>query len=89
MADSIRAGASGTVPPDTRVGGTGPAASAAPAPDAVRESRITAGDLLRALLDHKVVLVAVCFWVYYPIYVGDSIPHDDWWRRMLLGNRWV
>ena len=36
-----------------------------------------------------VVLVAICFWVYYPIYVGDSIPHDDWWRRMLLGNRWV
>ncbi|HEY7222152.1 MAG TPA: phospholipid carrier-dependent glycosyltransferase [Micromonosporaceae bacterium] len=36
-----------------------------------------------------VLLVAICFWIYYPLYVGDSIPHDDWWRRMLLGNRWV
>lgn len=36
-----------------------------------------------------VVLVAVCFWWYYPIYVGASIPHEDWMRRMLLGNRWV
>ena len=36
-----------------------------------------------------VVLVAICFWVYYPLYVGDLIPYQDWWRRMLLGNRWV
>jgi dolichyl-phosphate-mannose-protein mannosyltransferase len=36
-----------------------------------------------------VVLVAVCFWIYYPIYVGDSIPYTEWFRRMLLGNRWV
>ena len=36
-----------------------------------------------------VVLVAICFWVYYPIYVGDSIPYDQWYKRMLLGNRWV
>jgi len=36
-----------------------------------------------------VVLIAVCFWIYYPIFVGDSIPYADWWKRMLLGNRWV
>jgi dolichyl-phosphate-mannose-protein mannosyltransferase len=36
-----------------------------------------------------VVLVAICFWVYYPIYVGDSIPYDHWYKRMLLGNRWI
>ena len=36
-----------------------------------------------------VLLVAVCFWIYYPIYVGDSIPYTEWFRRMLLGNRWV
>src|SRR5690606_32522923 len=36
-----------------------------------------------------VVLVAICFWVSYPIYVGDSIPYDHWYKRMLLGNRWV
>ncbi len=36
-----------------------------------------------------VLLVAVCFWIYYPIYVGESIPHQEWFRRMLLGNRWI
>jgi dolichyl-phosphate-mannose--protein O-mannosyl transferase len=36
-----------------------------------------------------VVLVAICFWIYYPLYVGDSIPYDEWWRRLLLGDRWV
>ncbi len=36
-----------------------------------------------------VLLVAVCFWIYHPLYVGDSIPYADWFRRMLLGNRWV
>ena len=36
-----------------------------------------------------VVLVGICFWIYYPLYVGDSIPYEDWYRRMLLGNRWV
>jgi dolichyl-phosphate-mannose-protein mannosyltransferase len=36
-----------------------------------------------------VLLVAICFWWYYPTYVGNSIPYNDWLRRMLLGNRWV
>jgi dolichyl-phosphate-mannose--protein O-mannosyl transferase len=36
-----------------------------------------------------VLIVALCFWWYYPIYVGNSIPYTDWLRRMLLGNRWV
>ena len=36
-----------------------------------------------------VVLVAICFWVYYPIYVGDSIPYEHWYRRMLLGRYWI
>jgi dolichyl-phosphate-mannose--protein O-mannosyl transferase len=36
-----------------------------------------------------VLLVAVCFWIYYPIYVGDSIEYTEWFRRMLLGNRWI
>jgi dolichyl-phosphate-mannose--protein O-mannosyl transferase len=36
-----------------------------------------------------VLLVALAFWWYYPIYVGESIPTEDWQRRMLLGNRWV
>jgi dolichyl-phosphate-mannose-protein mannosyltransferase len=36
-----------------------------------------------------VLIVALCFWWYYPLYVGNSIPYGDWMRRMLLGNRWV
>ncbi len=36
-----------------------------------------------------VLLVAVCFWWYYPLYVGTSIPYDSWLRHMLLGNRWI
>jgi len=36
-----------------------------------------------------VAIVAICFWIYYPLYVGTSIPYEDWWRRMILGNRWV
>jgi len=36
-----------------------------------------------------VLLVAICFWIYYPIYVGDPLTNSEWWKRMLLGNRWV
>jgi dolichyl-phosphate-mannose-protein mannosyltransferase len=36
-----------------------------------------------------ILIVALCFWWYYPLYVGNSIPYDSWMRHMLLGNRWV
>jgi len=36
-----------------------------------------------------VLLVGLCFWWYYPLYVGWSIPYEDWLRHLLLGNRWV
>jgi dolichyl-phosphate-mannose--protein O-mannosyl transferase len=36
-----------------------------------------------------VLLIAVCFAYFHPIYVGDSIPYDSWWDRMWLGRRWV
>jgi dolichyl-phosphate-mannose-protein mannosyltransferase len=36
-----------------------------------------------------VLLVAVCFWWYYPLYVGTPIPYSEWLHHMLLGNRWV
>jgi dolichyl-phosphate-mannose-protein mannosyltransferase len=35
------------------------------------------------------LIVALCFWWFYPTFVGNSIPYADWFRRMLLGNRWV
>jgi dolichyl-phosphate-mannose--protein O-mannosyl transferase len=36
-----------------------------------------------------VFAVAVIFAYFYPIYVGRSIPYDDWLARMWLGNRWI
>jgi dolichyl-phosphate-mannose-protein mannosyltransferase len=35
-----------------------------------------------------VLLVGLCFWYYYPLYVGNSIPNPDWANRLLLGDRW-
>jgi dolichyl-phosphate-mannose-protein mannosyltransferase len=35
-----------------------------------------------------VLLVALCFWYYFPLYVGNSIPNQDWANRLLLGDRW-
>jgi dolichyl-phosphate-mannose--protein O-mannosyl transferase len=36
------------------------------------------------------VLVVAAFFAYlHPIYVGESIPYEAWWARMLLGQRWV
>jgi dolichyl-phosphate-mannose--protein O-mannosyl transferase len=36
-----------------------------------------------------VLLVAVCFAYFYPIFVGQLIPYVDWSARMWLGGRWI
>ncbi|MEU8813745.1 phospholipid carrier-dependent glycosyltransferase [Actinoplanes sp. NPDC048796] len=36
-----------------------------------------------------VVLVALCFAYFYPIFVGSSIPYGSWSQRMWLGSRWI
>ncbi|WP_428983214.1 dolichyl-phosphate-mannose--protein mannosyltransferase [Phytohabitans maris] len=36
-----------------------------------------------------VLLVAICFAYFYPIYVGQVIPYEDWSARMWLGSRWI
>jgi dolichyl-phosphate-mannose--protein O-mannosyl transferase len=36
-----------------------------------------------------VLLVALNFAYFYPIFTGDSIPYDAWLHRMWLGNRWI
>ena len=36
-----------------------------------------------------VVLVALCFAYFYPIFVGQLIPYDSWSGRMWLGGRWI
>jgi dolichyl-phosphate-mannose--protein O-mannosyl transferase len=36
-----------------------------------------------------VVLVALCFAYFHPIFVGQLVPYDGWLQRMWLGNRWI
>ncbi|MEV6347518.1 phospholipid carrier-dependent glycosyltransferase [Actinoplanes sp. NPDC051851] len=36
-----------------------------------------------------VLLVAVCFAYFHPIFVNQVIEYDDWTSRMWLGNRWI
>jgi peptide/nickel transport system permease protein len=77
MADTVRA-----VQPDAEKSGRAePGAVGVAAPVALRSGGVTWGDLLRALLDDKVVLVAVCFII---LVVGSAVfadfvsPHDPY-----------
>lgn len=36
-----------------------------------------------------VLLVALCFAYFYPIFVGRLIPYSDWLSRMWLDGRWI
>jgi len=36
-----------------------------------------------------VLLVALCFAYFYPVFVGQLIPYNDWSARMWLGSRWI
>jgi dolichyl-phosphate-mannose-protein mannosyltransferase len=36
-----------------------------------------------------VVVVALCFAYFYPVFVGQLIPYQSWAARMWLGNRWI
>jgi dolichyl-phosphate-mannose-protein mannosyltransferase len=36
-----------------------------------------------------VLLVALCFAYFHPIFVGQLIPYADWSARMWLGSRWI
>jgi dolichyl-phosphate-mannose-protein mannosyltransferase len=35
------------------------------------------------------VLVALCFAYFYPVFVGKTMPYNDWSVRMWLGSRWI
>ena len=41
------------------------------------------------VLGAYVMLVALNFAYFYPIFTGQSIPYDSWMHRMWLGNRWI
>jgi dolichyl-phosphate-mannose-protein mannosyltransferase len=36
-----------------------------------------------------VMLVAICFAYFYPVFVGQLLPYEDWSARMWLGPRWI
>jgi dolichyl-phosphate-mannose-protein mannosyltransferase len=36
-----------------------------------------------------VVLVALCFAYFYPVFVGQVMTYADWHARMWLGTRWI
>lgn len=36
-----------------------------------------------------VLLVALNFMYFYPIYTAETIPYQEWQERMWLGNRWI
>lgn len=36
-----------------------------------------------------VVMVALCFVYFWPIFTGSTIPYESWHARIWLGNRWI
>jgi dolichyl-phosphate-mannose--protein O-mannosyl transferase len=36
-----------------------------------------------------VMVVALCFAYFHPIFVGQTIPYESWSARMWLGSRWI
>ncbi|MGA8117101.1 MAG: phospholipid carrier-dependent glycosyltransferase, partial [Actinocatenispora sp.] len=50
-----------------------------------RDRRLVGGLIAGAY----VALVALCFLYFYPLYVGESIPYQDWHARMWLGAKWI
>jgi dolichyl-phosphate-mannose-protein mannosyltransferase len=36
-----------------------------------------------------VLIVALCFAYFYPVFVGQLIPYESWQHRMWLGRRWI
>ncbi|WP_305784987.1 dolichyl-phosphate-mannose--protein mannosyltransferase [Symbioplanes lichenis] len=53
---------------------------------AARSDRQMIGSIVAGVY---LLLVALCFAYFYPIFVGQLIPYDDWSSRMWLGGRWI
>ncbi|WP_089011287.1 dolichyl-phosphate-mannose--protein mannosyltransferase [Micromonospora inositola] len=60
-------------------------ATAAPAAEEVSDRRLVGGIIAGAY----VLLVALCFAYFYPIFVGRLLPYADWSARMWLDGRWI
>ena len=49
------------------------------------ERRLTGAFVIAGYL----VVVALCFAYFYPIYTGTPIPYDEWYARMWLDKLWI
>ncbi|ADL44301.1 phospholipid carrier-dependent glycosyltransferase [Micromonospora aurantiaca] len=59
--------------------------AAPPDPQQVHDRRLVGGIIAGAY----VLLVALCFAYFYPIFVGRVLPYADWSARMWLDGRWI
>ncbi|WP_446218218.1 dolichyl-phosphate-mannose--protein mannosyltransferase [Micromonospora sp. IBHARD004] len=63
----------------------GSTVAVAPAAEEVSDRRLVGGIIAGAY----VLLVALCFAYFYPIFVGRLLPYADWSARMWLDGRWI
>ncbi|MEV0002552.1 phospholipid carrier-dependent glycosyltransferase [Micromonospora sp. NPDC050980] len=59
--------------------------AAPPSAEQVNDRRLVGGIIAGAY----VLLVALCFGYFYPIFVGKLLPYADWSARMWLDGRWI
>jgi dolichyl-phosphate-mannose-protein mannosyltransferase len=59
--------------------------AAPPSEQDVADRRLVGGIVVGAY----VLLVALCFGYFYPIFVGRLLPYADWSARMWLDGRWI
>ncbi|WBC13881.1 phospholipid carrier-dependent glycosyltransferase [Micromonospora sp. WMMA1998] len=64
-----------------------PVSATAPPPstEQVGDRRLVGGIIAGAY----VLLVALCFGYFYPVFVGRLLPYADWSARMWLDGRWI
>ncbi|MFI5833884.1 dolichyl-phosphate-mannose--protein mannosyltransferase [Micromonospora sp. NPDC051300] len=59
--------------------------AAPPSVEQANDRRLVGGIIAGAY----VLLVALCFGYFYPIFVGRILPYADWSARMWLDGRWI
>ncbi|TDC72467.1 phospholipid carrier-dependent glycosyltransferase [Micromonospora sp. KC606] len=64
---------------------TNPDGSIVADPEQGADRRLVGGVIVGAY----VLLVALCFAYFYPIFVGNTLPYQDWSARMWLDGRWI
>jgi dolichyl-phosphate-mannose--protein O-mannosyl transferase len=63
----------------------GPGRASAGSEDELAERRLVGGVAVGAY----VLLVALCFAYFYPVFVGQLLPYAEWSARMWLDGRWI